>query len=361
MARHGVAHEHPGSAQAVLSAASPRVIFKIPDNSTDDTLNDSSKTAIAIAANAGLLNLKRAYRHAGKFEARHREHGLHLWYTAETTNASHTRLVLLQMRTMPTVSIVSIEPQTAVVDFVPNDPGYSAYQAPYLKFIDMERAWNLQRSSSKVIQIVDSGIYTQSAELNDSIWTNSGEICNNGVDDDDNGYVDDCHGYNFFHDNADIFGNAHEISGAFALAAIGSSAVFMMLSLFSSHDCPPFIFFAVAHGHEVASIAAAKLNNAFGISGIAGGVKIMPSVIFGNWNNALAAFNIREAIVYAKDNGADISCNSWHYINGATDPSILVAIQYFLAEGNTVIIAAAGNEGDALTLTRARNDVLLCC
>ena len=56
-----------------------------------------------------------------------------------------------------------------------------------------------------VVAVIDSGVdieYVQIAraldeDLKDIIWTNPGEIAGNGIDDDDNGYVDDVHGWNF--------------------------------------------------------------------------------------------------------------------------------------------------------------------
>ncbi len=45
--------------------------------------------------------------------------------------------------------------------------------------------------------MVDPGSH-EDLQLN--IWRNPGEICGNGIDDDDNGYIDDCHGYNHAED-----------------------------------------------------------------------------------------------------------------------------------------------------------------
>ena len=33
--------------------------------------------------------------------------------------------------------------------------------------------------------------------MKNNLWVNSGEIANNGIDDDGNGYIDDIHGWNF--------------------------------------------------------------------------------------------------------------------------------------------------------------------
>ena len=48
-----------------------------------------------------------------------------------------------------------------------------------------------------VVAVIDSGIDIEHEDLDDRIWTNEDEIPDNGVDDDNNGYVDDIHGWNF--------------------------------------------------------------------------------------------------------------------------------------------------------------------
>jgi subtilisin family serine protease len=48
-----------------------------------------------------------------------------------------------------------------------------------------------------VVAIIDSGSETFHKDLNSNIWTNKGEIANNGIDDDKNGYIDDIHGWSF--------------------------------------------------------------------------------------------------------------------------------------------------------------------
>ncbi len=48
-----------------------------------------------------------------------------------------------------------------------------------------------------VVAIIDSGVDIDHQDLKDNIWTNPGEIPDNGIDDDKNGYIDDVHGWNF--------------------------------------------------------------------------------------------------------------------------------------------------------------------
>ena len=51
-----------------------------------------------------------------------------------------------------------------------------------------------------IVAVIDSGMDIDHEDLNDVIWTNKGEIPNNGKDDDNNGYIDDIHGWNFLGD-----------------------------------------------------------------------------------------------------------------------------------------------------------------
>ena len=48
-----------------------------------------------------------------------------------------------------------------------------------------------------IVAVIDGGVDTDHEDLNDVIWTNKDEVPGNGKDDDNNGYVDDVHGWNF--------------------------------------------------------------------------------------------------------------------------------------------------------------------
>jgi subtilisin family serine protease len=48
-----------------------------------------------------------------------------------------------------------------------------------------------------VVAIIDSGTETSHPDLKNNLWTNPGEIAGNGKDDDNNGYIDDIHGWSF--------------------------------------------------------------------------------------------------------------------------------------------------------------------
>ena len=79
---------------------------------------------------------------------------------------------------------------------VPNDPLFSS-QSHYSS-IALEAAWEITTGSpSAVVQVLDTGLDMAHEDLQNNIWQNPGETdCSNGLDDDGNGFIDDCHGYN---------------------------------------------------------------------------------------------------------------------------------------------------------------------
>lgn len=54
-----------------------------------------------------------------------------------------------------------------------------------------------RKSETVVIGVIDSGVDIEHKDLKNIIWVNKGEIAGNGIDDDNNGYIDDVHGWNF--------------------------------------------------------------------------------------------------------------------------------------------------------------------
>lgn len=109
--------------------------------------------------------------------------------------------------------------------------------------IDADLAWDLttggltRNGDTIVICVIDNGIDTNHEDLKNNLWVNYNEIPDNGIDDDNNGYVDDYQGWNTLFNNDDISGGSH--------------------------------------GTPVAGIIGAKGNNSVGIAGINWNVKLM--------------------------------------------------------------------------------------
>ncbi|WP_299435815.1 S8 family peptidase [uncultured Aquimarina sp.] len=58
-----------------------------------------------------------------------------------------------------------------------------------------------KKGQTVIVAVIDSGVDIEHEDLDGVIWTNAKEIKNNGKDDDQNGYIDDIHGWNFLGDS----------------------------------------------------------------------------------------------------------------------------------------------------------------
>ena len=279
---------------------------------------------------------KRVFRYAGKFEEKHREFGLHRWYEISFNSKSSVNELIRAYKEIGDLEYVLPVSKKSLTNHperpaksakslseAPNDPRFND-QWHYENTgqnsgtpgcdISLLDAWTIETGNSQVIvAIEDGGVDVDHPDLIGNMWVNTNEIAGNGIDDDNNGYVDDVHGYNFGDSQGTI----------------------------SQND----------HATHVAGTVAAETNNGIGVSGIAGGtgnndgVRIMSCQVFGSSSQG----GFAEAFVYAADMGAHISQNSWG--GGGEDASINDAIDYFIANGGSagspmqggVVIVAAGN------------------
>jgi subtilisin family serine protease len=175
--------------------------------------------------------------------------------------------------------------------------------------IDGPEAWDIHTGSSEVIvAVVDSGVDYEHRDLQGNIWVNQVESDGAaGVDDDENGYIDDIYGYDFENNDND-----------------------------PTDDC--------GHGTHCAGIIAAKGNNGLDIAGVCWSARIMgvKCLDAGGWGSTSNAVT---AIYYAVENGADVISNSW----GSSDyPQALEdAVNYAHSQG-VIMVAAAGNDNSSL-------------
>lgn len=72
-----------------------------------------------------------------------------------------------------------------------------------------DKLLNGRKSETVIVAVIDSGVDIEHEDLAGKIWTNTGEIPGNGIDDDNNGYIDDVHGWSFL-GNADGENVEHE-------------------------------------------------------------------------------------------------------------------------------------------------------
>jgi subtilisin family serine protease len=170
--------------------------------------------------------------------------------------------------------------------------------------IDAPEAWDITTGSDNVIiAVLDSGVAYLHPEINPNIWLNNAESNGTGgVDDDNNGYVDDIYGWDFWaNDN-----NPEDYN---------------------------------SHGTHVSGTIAARGDNGVAITGV-------------NWNARIMALRMggvvgvvgdaTAAIIYAVDNGADIINASWGGPNFSQ--SLYDAISYANDHG-VLFVTAAGNGG----------------
>ena len=111
----------------------------------------------------------------------------------------------------------------------PNDALFNDVTGMYgLTKISAPQAWDFSTGSSNVVVAnIDTGIRYTHADLAANIWTNPGEpAVANGVDDDNNGFIDDYYGWDFRYNDSDpIDQNGHGTHTAGTIGAVGNNMI----------------------------------------------------------------------------------------------------------------------------------------
>lgn len=193
----------------------------------------------------------------------------------------------------------------------PSDPYYS--QQMYISLIKANQAWNITTGSPSVaIAIIDTGVDINHPDLKDNIWTNTKEIPGNGIDDDENGYTDDVHGWDFLASTNDPTPKLIE----------------------------PYSEVGIDHGTVVAGVAAAKGGNNMGVAGVAWQAKIMALRVLDGAGTGTTD-KVAEAINYAINQKANIINLS--FVGAGNSKTLEDAIKRAYDSG-ILVVAAAGNE-----------------
>ncbi len=95
--------------------------------------------------------------------------------------------------------------------------------------IDAPEAWDISTGGVNalgdtiVVAIIDDGMMLTHPDLAPNLWTNYNEIPSNGIDDDNNGYIDDIHGWNAYNSDGTIPSSAHGTHVAGIIGAKGNN------------------------------------------------------------------------------------------------------------------------------------------
>lgn len=316
----------------------------------------SGMTAVDLTGvDLSVYRMERVFPYAGKFEERHRSFGLHLWYDVYFDEQIPTRSAVDAYRQLPEVESAGAIPEIQLCDYErmpevleplasllaaqttaeteempfndPNLPNMWHYHnagesvnhlsgALEGSDIGLFEAWKIETGSPEVIvAVMDGGIQYDHPDLRDNMWINEAELNGlPGVDDDNNGYIDDIYGYNFV--------TAKKIQDEYGRTIYTNGDV-------TPHD----------HGTHCAGTISGVNNNNTGICGIAGGsgnkdgVRLMSCQIFHiNSEGKEVGTTDPNMYVYAADMGAVISSNSWKMGGTETDflnSGLATAIDYF--------------------------------
>lgn len=251
--------------------------------------------------------IERVFAEVPRHEEEARAMGLHRWYIVEFDNevdveAAAKRLCKIgevehiQYNTLysnPTVKATKASSAATRSSAATFDDPYYDRQWHYENTgnqtsgavagmdINVADAWRYCTGHKDIIvAIIDEGVDYTHEDLKDNMWVNRGEIAGNGIDDDNNGLIDDVHGFNFV-DDGPITWNLTGDSG---------------------------------HGTHVGGTVSATNNNGTGVCGIAGGdgsgngVRLMSAQIFsGKHEGSGSASVTAKAFQYAANNGALIA------------------------------------------------------
>ncbi len=248
--------------------------------------------------------------------------GLNRVFMLQVAESTDIERLAEAMRQNPAVEYA--EPDYLVpATVVPNDTRFSQQQ--HLPQIKAPEAWDIVKGNSDVIvAIIDTGTDWNHPDLADNIWTNPNEIAGDGIDNDNNGFVDDIRGWDFVDNGTNV--------------AAGEDG--------DNPDNDPMDF--NGHGTHTAGLAGAVTDNGTGVAAISWNVSVMPLRI--GWHTTSGtgvgfSSTMSQAFVYAADNGASVANLSFENSSPVLDGA------YYAFLNDVVVVVSAGNGNSAPSST----------
>ncbi len=219
-----------------------------------------------------------------------------------------------------TSGVSYVEPDFVIASSaIPNDPSLGQLwglnnvgQAGGVTDVDIDapEAWNTTTGSrSVVVAIIDTGMDSKHPDLAANAWRNPGEVAGDGIDNDQNGFVDDVGGWDFANNDA----NPMDDNG---------------------------------HGTHVAGTIGAVGNNARGVVGVSWQVSLMPLKFLdgrGSGTTSAAVAAINYATRMRRDFGINIVATNNSWGGGGLSTALRDAVDAGAGAG-ILFVAAAGNE-----------------
>ncbi len=250
-----------------------------------------------------------------------------------------SQIDLNQVKKMLRDDVLWIAPNHSDVNSraTPNDPLFSSQWG--LTDIGADEFWDINTNGltysgdTIVVAVMESGTSINHPDLTPNFWHNNQEVPNDGIDNDNNGYVDDYLGWN---------------------AA-------------TQNDTHPYD----AHGTKVTGVVGAKGDNTLGISGVNWNIKVMPiSFVKNTFATYFRAFDymIDQRKLYNETNGEKgaliVAVNeSFGQDNGKPDenPNFMQWCEYMDALGDVGILTIAATSNSSTVNVDVDGDMPTTC